>query len=942
MGRDLHYRPGSFYRKDDRTGFPQRAERTRKEWNGYIVDESVWEPRQPQDLVRGVKDQQNVPDPRPLPPNQFIDLTYTATTAQAYTDDASLEMSSAEGFFDGQEIGVMLDSGVYFWTTVAGDPIGTTINLANPLPYNASGGNLVAKKPDHPSHPPHPTPPPPPSPPPPAQLSVSIAPQDAEDDRVGAGLLSQAFVSTVAGGTPPYAYAWTMPGLTVTGADQPNATGEANVAAPSDTTYNVSLAVDDSGGQSAGVSTTVRFVATVLPPPPPPPPPPVSVSITPDAPTDTRVGDGSISQDFVANVTGGTSPFTYTWTMPGLTVTGGTTANASGAITVTAPYDTTFPVSVHVEDSLAQTADAATTVRMVATVAPAFPVLQPASQRRGRLTKAGAAAIAMADMMLLSGAGITSWAIALISGTAGHWTFPTDGTSPTPTAAGVAAGLNGGPYVFSVTATNAYGTSAAKTLTITTFANLFTVSKKTEITAITTGGDSNSAIIDGKTLEFARYSTDLAVTTQTNRIYFTKWRAAAGRCVIQHEDPDHPCVLGHIQVRLAKNLDFVSILINSPSLIRTTANAADSAWWHRTVTPSADAPDYTGVRFLDTYGPCGVLGDGDPTHTIYGFYNDVASGTAMDYEATNLSLQWVRQGIFSNTSSTAQLNVSFFGRTDIRYFTGNGYRCETQAPGSSTHFDFLLEMSPTVDSTAPGTHADGIQPSNGENMDAVTIDRYVFVVADGNLTAAQGIFSRQASGVTPPDYSRLDVTIGNAIVLNRVSNAIVVSGTDVDHVFTLGQFTMMFQRSGIYGPDISPYTFNSPQYSRTPVLRFDAGTDPANCNADNGWVQGTISNATGIDVSSVTAYGGAADATGTFPNSAWVTSEPLKALLAANSTVQNYTGVDDVRWHGTIDEVLADITLALTPLLNGPAKNPDGTYRGALFPDGSLNDGSVY
>lgn len=29
MGRKLHYKPGSFYRTDDRTGFPQRAERTR-------------------------------------------------------------------------------------------------------------------------------------------------------------------------------------------------------------------------------------------------------------------------------------------------------------------------------------------------------------------------------------------------------------------------------------------------------------------------------------------------------------------------------------------------------------------------------------------------------------------------------------------------------------------------------------------------------------------------------------------------------------------------------------------------------------------------------------------------------------------------------------------------------------------------------------------------
>jgi hypothetical protein len=33
---------------------------------------------------------------------------------------------------------------------------------------------------------------------------------------------------------------------------------------------------------------------------------------------------------------------------------------------------------------------------------------------------------------------------------------------------------------------------------------------------------------------------------------------------------------------------------------------------------------------------------------------------------------------------------------------------------------------------------------------------------------------------------------------------------------------------------------------------------------------------------------------------------------------------------------------AFTPLLNGTAKNADGTYSGALFPDGSWNDGAAY
>ena len=72
MGRKLHYKAGSFYRTDDRTGFPQRAERTRREWTGLIVDENVWEPRQPQDFVRGVADDQSVPEARPRAPATFV------------------------------------------------------------------------------------------------------------------------------------------------------------------------------------------------------------------------------------------------------------------------------------------------------------------------------------------------------------------------------------------------------------------------------------------------------------------------------------------------------------------------------------------------------------------------------------------------------------------------------------------------------------------------------------------------------------------------------------------------------------------------------------------------------------------------------------------------------------------------------------------------------
>lgn len=149
MGRDLHYRPGSFYRKDDRTGFPQRAERTRKEWNGYIVDQGVWEPRQPQDLVRGVKDQQSVPEARPLPPNVFVGPTFVQLAAAATVGATLLLVQSTRGFASGDPVSVMQDNGENFFTTLAAPPGAGTLTLARGLAHGAASGNIVTDNRSH-------------------------------------------------------------------------------------------------------------------------------------------------------------------------------------------------------------------------------------------------------------------------------------------------------------------------------------------------------------------------------------------------------------------------------------------------------------------------------------------------------------------------------------------------------------------------------------------------------------------------------------------------------------------------------------------------------------------------------------------------------------------------------------------------------------------------
>jgi hypothetical protein len=67
------YRAGEFYRCCDRCGFKVRNTETKKEWNGLMVCLPCFDPRHPQDFVRGKVDKQNVTDPRPESADVFID-----------------------------------------------------------------------------------------------------------------------------------------------------------------------------------------------------------------------------------------------------------------------------------------------------------------------------------------------------------------------------------------------------------------------------------------------------------------------------------------------------------------------------------------------------------------------------------------------------------------------------------------------------------------------------------------------------------------------------------------------------------------------------------------------------------------------------------------------------------------------------------------------------
>ena len=62
----------------------------RQRWDGFMVDERCWEPRQPQDFVRGVADYQAPPFTRPEQSDSFIPFNFTQLLSSALSNIVTL------------------------------------------------------------------------------------------------------------------------------------------------------------------------------------------------------------------------------------------------------------------------------------------------------------------------------------------------------------------------------------------------------------------------------------------------------------------------------------------------------------------------------------------------------------------------------------------------------------------------------------------------------------------------------------------------------------------------------------------------------------------------------------------------------------------------------------------------------------------------------------
>lgn len=138
------YRPGDFLRDCDRCGETVYASETRKQWDGLIVCSiGCFEERHPQDFVRGRRDRQNVPDPRPPGVDRFVGTLDTVTTAAAPAGQTFLLVESTARMETNDRLSIARSDGNMCIMTIQTVTSSVRLDFATGLPGAVSSGAIV-------------------------------------------------------------------------------------------------------------------------------------------------------------------------------------------------------------------------------------------------------------------------------------------------------------------------------------------------------------------------------------------------------------------------------------------------------------------------------------------------------------------------------------------------------------------------------------------------------------------------------------------------------------------------------------------------------------------------------------------------------------------------------------------------------------------------------
>jgi hypothetical protein len=504
----------------------------------------------------------------------------------------------------------------------------------------------------------------------------------------------------------------------------------------------------------------------------------------------------------------------------------------------------------------------------------------------GALTRTGMGQVSLTSSTLgLLGTGVTApntWTCGTAStGTDAHWT-KTALKTPKPAQDGVADAT----YVFTLTANWTTGSvQETQTLTITTVANTVTIS---DVDASLPTKLNTYA--SGKTVEIAVGSasgSDLDLSDVRH----------AANTVYQYADTSRPNNFLHVFLQgtiYAHVIGFRIRGVNPYLYMDQGTGGVDNS----NLTIDDMSISETGATVTD---------NGNAMPRISGdnvIFNDLVIDTVYG----GLS--------FANEPAT---NFTF-NRMTVRHWANNAVIIGgTAVNAQSVTFNDCIFIAPT---RKPGDaiHIDGIQIGDTSENTTITINRLTIIQAEGDAVT-QGVFGGGAA-----TSLKCNVQINGLLVATRANTAVALSeGNNVTWTH-ISAWKMD-------GPNVAaPVTGVDDTYGEVGPAVNGAGTAWTGTNTiSQSLVFGQISAANMTVASTATAFGGTRSSPPS--SSGYFATAPHTVLNA-------YT---DAQWRAmTPAQAKAAVIAAMTPTLNGSAKNVDGTYRGALKPDGSWNDGAVY
>ena len=602
------------------------------------------------------------------------------------------------------------------------------------------------------------------------------------------------------------------------------------------------------------------------------------------------------------------------------------------------------------------------------------------TMRRGSLTRSGHGGVPLAGLIQTGGSTVTTWSIQS-GNTSSALNIDSSTGAITPAANGNIGTY--GPFTLVVRGTDAGGSYAECTITLEVVDNAYTVSKYAEIDSTSTGLRNSTvrAALAGKKIQFARGITDVLWTagnglrfiqfgvdttqayawSETNGVYF------GNPLTLEYEDPDHPYTF------ISGSFQSVADIIVKLRFKNSVAALASQA--------TNEGTQVVNINVISTVRPARIRFTECYFRAVDDAYNGntatlaIRMSDAYQCEIDNCTFDGASQFV---TPVARNDGVHIHHNTMARFWSD-------ALPQSQQNQNIVIEDNiitrPMYAAKWDGVHTDGVQlPTSGAIAQDGFVLRRNVIDQQGGERAMQGcLLSVGSAQLNDPLVENNIIRVSKPIGLQAGTsvdgfyqrNTVTNAGLDLSSITNPARVRVATSaRGGLYssagtssGSNVNPSVSQpagtrvrawvdksasvltgTPYAAASGYITFVASqTVPANTPSTDGSNMPINSVYWTIDTDFTAIPPTMDDTEGTLYTTA-ISVSGSTSLAAGNladeaiqGTVSDGGGNEIVDGFSFQDAGGPDVLLGLRPADAGPV-----TYAGALFPDGSWNDGSTY